>query len=167
KELDSFTMRREVLYNLLKLFLLDLTARFEMNAMCPVNSRNADLMSRFLVLLDKHFVKRKPVLFYADELHVTANYLNEVVKRVSGFPASWHIHQRIIMEAKRQAAFTLSSMKEIALNLGFDDFAHFSRFFKKNAGMNFTEFKRRVNGRGNLNDLVNNYKQFGRIPESL
>lgn len=148
KEIDNFMLRREVLFNLLKLFLLDLTRHFEhKEAVKSLNSRNLDLMSRFLALLEKHYVQRKPVLFYANELHVTANYLNEVVKRISGFPASYHIHQRIIMEAKRQAAFALSTMKEVALNLGFDDFAHFSRFFKKNAGMNFTEFKREISGK--------------------
>jgi AraC family transcriptional activator of pobA len=145
-EVDNFTLSREVLYSLLKIFLLDLTRQFEKKEVTKLaNSRNADLMSRFLILVEKYYLQRKPVLFYAEQLHVTPNYLNEIVKRVSGFTASHHIHQRIIIEAKRQAAFALGTMKEVALNLGFEDFAHFSRFFKKNAGMNFTEFKHEVN----------------------
>ncbi|MBL7858130.1 MAG: helix-turn-helix domain-containing protein [Cyclobacteriaceae bacterium] len=144
---NVYLMRREVLLNLLKLFLLDLSRQMEKKEPVKlVNSRNLDLVKRFLILLDQNYLQRKPVLFYADELHVTPNYLNEIVKRVSGFPASHHIQQRVILEAKRQAAFALSSMKEVAINLGFDDFAHFSRFFKKNAGMNFTEFKREIQG---------------------
>lgn len=35
-----------------------------------------------------------------------------------------------------------AGMKEIAYSLGFLDSAHFSRFFKTFAGINFSEFKR-------------------------
>jgi len=34
------------------------------------------------------------------------------------------------------------SMKEIAYHLGFDNLAHFSKFFKNNCGVNFTAFKK-------------------------
>jgi AraC-like DNA-binding protein len=33
-------------------------------------------------------------------------------------------------------------MKEVAYSLGFEDIAHFSRFFKNTAGMNFTDFRK-------------------------
>jgi AraC family transcriptional activator of pobA len=36
------------------------------------------------------------------------------------------------------------SMKEIAYSLGFDNLAHFSKYFKTNGGINFTDFKRQV-----------------------
>jgi AraC family transcriptional regulator, transcriptional activator of pobA len=35
-------------------------------------------------------------------------------------------------------------MKEIAYSLGFDNLAHFSKYFKTNSGINFTDFKRQV-----------------------
>lgn len=144
KEMENFyLLRREVLLNLLKIFLLDLSRQLEKKAATKLlNPRNIDLVNRFMILLDKHYGQRKPVQFYANDLHVTPNYLNEIVKRVTAFPASYHIQQRVIMEAKRQAVYELCSMKEVALNLGFEDFAHFSRFFKKNAGVNFTTFKK-------------------------
>jgi YesN/AraC family two-component response regulator len=85
---------------------------------------------------------KKMVADYASELMVTPNYLNQIVKRVSGFPASHHIQQYLIIEAKRQATQSCRSMKEIAYDLGFDDLAHFSKFFKSKSGTNFTNFKK-------------------------
>jgi AraC family transcriptional activator of pobA len=38
-----------------------------------------------------------------------------------------------------------SRMKEIAFQLGFDDVAHFSKFFKNVSGLNFTEYRKRFN----------------------
>ena len=63
-------------------------------------------------------------------------------KKITGSTASHHIQQQIILEAKRQAMYFSTSMKQIAYNLGFDNIAHFSKFFKHNCGMNFTDFKR-------------------------
>ena len=81
---------------------------------------------------------------YADDLCVTRSYLNKVVKKVSGFTASQIIQQCIIHEAKKQAIKSGTSMKQIAYNLGFDDSAHFSKFFKSNSGMNFTNYKKEL-----------------------
>jgi YesN/AraC family two-component response regulator len=107
-----------------------------------VQSRDSELTLKFLELLAKAFAKKKMVADYARELMVTPNYLNQIVKRVSGFSASHHIQQFLIMEAKRQAVHSSRSMKEIAYDLGFDDLSHFSKFFKNKSGGNFSSFKR-------------------------
>ena len=81
---------------------------------------------------------------YARELAISANYLNHVMKRFTGFTASHHIQQHTILEAKRRALYLGTSMKETAYSLGFEDLAHFSKFFKKNAGTSFREFKNQL-----------------------
>ena len=48
-----------------------------------------------------------------------------------------------MLEAKRQAAYSSLTMKEIAYQLGFDDIAHFSKFFKNVSGSSFTDFKKK------------------------
>lgn len=98
-------------------------------------------VKRFMDLLKKNFTTHKMVADYARELCLTPSHLNKIVKKVSGFPASYHIQQQIILEAKRQAIYYGLSMKEVASSLGFDDYLHFSKFFKNNSGMNFTSFK--------------------------
>jgi AraC-like DNA-binding protein len=72
--------------------------------------------------------------------------LNRIVKKLSGFPVSYHIQQQIVLEAKRLAHYSDRSMKEIAYMLGFEDLAHFSKFFKNNSGMNFSNFKKMAAG---------------------
>jgi len=46
------------------------------------------------------------------------------------------------MEAKRYAMYSALTMKEVADRLGFDDCAHFSKFFRNFSGTNFSTFKR-------------------------
>lgn len=143
KEFANFyILRSEILRGFLKIFLIYLTRQFEKSNHQPAHSKNIDLMRRFLASLEKNYTTKRMVTDYADELVVTPNYLNEVVKKVSGFPASHHIQQRIILEAKRQAAYSAVTMKEVAYHLGFDDMAHFSKFFKNASGVSFTDFKK-------------------------
>jgi len=139
---NFFLLRAEILRGFLKIFLIYLTREFEGVDQHAWQPRNIELVKKFLALLEKEYATKKMVSDYADELAVTPNYLNEVVKKVSGFPASHHIQQRIVLEAKRQAAYSDVSMKEIAYGLGFDDVAHFSKFFKNVSGSSFTDFRK-------------------------
>ena len=54
------------------------------------------------------------------------------------------IKARIIQEAKRLLQYTDNSTKEIAYELGFDDPASFSRFFKDNVGESPTNYKKMI-----------------------
>jgi len=54
-----------------------------------------------------------------------------VVKEQSGKPAIVHIHERLILEAKRLLYHTDQSIKEIAFNLGFEEASYFNKFFKR------------------------------------
>jgi len=40
------------------------------------------------------------------------------------------------------AAYSTVFMKEAAYDLGFNDFSHFSKFFKSTTGINFSDFKK-------------------------
>lgn len=139
---NYFLLRSEILRGYLKIFLIYLTRQFERPQKEDVNSRNMELVKKFLSLVEKNYVAKRMVTDYADELVVTPNYLNEVVKKITGFSASHHIQQRIILEAKRQAAYSSQTMKEVAYQLGFDDIAHFSKFFKNASGKSFTDFRK-------------------------
>ena len=142
KEYENFfLLRSEVLRGYLKIFLIYLTRQFKETKTGP-HTRNIELVKNFFSMLEKNFTTKKMVADYAAELAVTPNYLNEIVKKTSGSPASDHIKHRIVLEAKRHAAYSDVSMKEIAYSLGFDDVAHFSKYFKNATGINFTDFKK-------------------------
>ena len=141
---NAYPGKEEILRGLLKIFLVYLNRQQEELQPQLMNLNQSGLASKFFSLLEKNFANRKMVSDYAQDLSVTPNYLNEIVKRASGFPASFHIRQRIILEAKRKAAYVRASMKEIAYDLGFDDIAHFSKYFKNASGVSFTDFRKEI-----------------------
>ena len=134
--------RNEALQGLVKMLIIHLSRKFDCMVPPPVNSTTGELHKKFMLLVDKNFIKKKMVTDYASDLFVSPNYLNFVVKRSTGYSASYHIQQRIILEAKRFAMNPEFNMKEISFKLGYDDVAHFSKFFKINGGINFTDFRK-------------------------
>jgi AraC-like DNA-binding protein len=143
---NYYLLRSEILSGLLNILVIYFSRKLQVRANDLSISKDTDLVRRFKALLKQHFTTRKLVADYADELCVTPNYLNRTVKKITGFTASHHIQQQIVLEAKRQAMHSNTSMKEIAYFLGFDNLAHFSKFFKNNSGMNFTSFRKGLVG---------------------
>lgn len=139
---NYFQLRSEILKVLLKIFLIYITRKIDVKNDESTQEREVEMVRKFLSSLKKHFVTKKMVSDYAKEFCLTPNYFNQIVKKITGFTASYHIQQQIILEAKRQAIYSGLSMKEVAYALGFDDYIHFSKFFKANSGMNFTSFKK-------------------------
>jgi AraC-like DNA-binding protein len=140
---NFFILRAEILRGFLKIFLIYLTRQYERPRESEAHSKSIELVKQFFALVEKNYTTKKMVTDYAEELAVTPNHLNEVVKKITGSPASHHIQQRIILEAKRQAVYSRVTMKEIAYELGFDDTAHFSKFFKNASGESFSDFRNR------------------------
>ncbi|MBS1662875.1 MAG: AraC family transcriptional regulator [Bacteroidetes bacterium] len=138
----GYLLSIEIIKRYTSIFLIYLARQFEGSIQQTTQNRNVSLVKNFISLVEKKYTSWKLVKNYAGELSVTPNYLNEVVKKISGYPAGHHIRQRIVLEAKRQAACPNTSMKEIAYHLGFDDIAHFSKFFKSVYGKNFTDFRK-------------------------
>ncbi|WPU97305.1 helix-turn-helix transcriptional regulator [Mucilaginibacter sp. cycad4] len=135
--------RSEILKRYFKIFLIYLSRQLDSTEQAPKQSRNTAILQNFMTLLNKNFRENKMVADYADRLSVTPNYLNEVVKKLTGQPAGYHIRQRVAAEAKRQAIHPDSCMKKIAYDLGFCDLAHFSKFFKNATGISFSDFKKK------------------------
>ena len=132
--------RSEILKRYFKIFLIYLPGQLE-HPQLPRQTRNEAILEDFMALLEKKFRSQKMVADYAEALSVTPNYLNEVIKKTTGFSAGHHIRQRVALEAKRKAVYSNICMKTIAYDLGFYDIAHFSKFFKNATGMNFSDFK--------------------------
>ena len=80
-------------------------------------------------------------MVYAKCLNISTPYLNECVKRTTGYSVSYHIHQRVILEAKRLLYHSDKSVKEIAGELGYDDYSYFIRLFVKVTGMTPLTFR--------------------------
>jgi AraC-like DNA-binding protein len=140
--LKSDVLKGEILRRYTEIFLIHLARSVKGMQLLTTKTRNVELAEKFMTLLDRHYKEKRMVSDYASLLSVTPNYLNEIVKKLTGEPAGYHIRQRITLEAKRHAAHSSLCMKEIAYALGFADMAHFSKFFKNTTGRNFTDYRK-------------------------
>lgn len=68
---------------------------------------------------------------YASHLAVHVNHLNKVLKETTGLTTTELIAGRLLQEAKALLLQTDWTIAEIADSLGFSDFAHFAKFFKR------------------------------------
>ncbi|AHF90633.1 DNA-binding domain-containing protein, AraC-type [Opitutaceae bacterium TAV1] len=88
------------------------------------------LAQRFRMALDQQFPRLLRVSDYAKLLNVSRSYLNEELRIHTGITASDHIHDRILLEAKRLLVYSPRTIAEIAYELQFQDPSYFSRFFR-------------------------------------
>lgn len=101
-----------------------------------------NLIRQFNLLVEIHFRKEKQVAFYADLLNKSPKTISNYFSLYSKKTPSQIIQERIIQEAKRLFYYTDKSVKEIADELGFEDVAHFSKFFKNATSQNPSELKK-------------------------
>jgi AraC family transcriptional regulator, transcriptional activator of pobA len=133
--------KSEVLRGLLKIFLIYLSRLSDQQ---PVfgNSRKNEITAGFFALLEERFKTERQPVIYADALYISSSYLNDTLKMTTGFTTSYHIQQRVLLEAKRLVVYSNQSLKQVASHLGFADDCHFSRYFKKGCGECFMSFRR-------------------------
>lgn len=96
----------------------------------------------FLKLLDENLAESHSPSYYADKLCISPVYLNESVKATTGLSVSRMIQYEIVLRAKRMLAYTDCSVKEIALELGFDDCSYFIKIFTKQTGISPVQFRK-------------------------
>ncbi len=104
-------------------------------------SRFDIVTKHFKQLLERNYTTAKRPADYAQELNISTPYLNECVKNITGYSISYHIQQRVILEAKRLLFHSDKAVKEIATALGYDDYPYFSRLFTKVTGMTALAFR--------------------------
>lgn len=101
-----------------------------------------DLIRQYNFLVEMNYKQQHQVQFYAAALNRSAKTLSNLFTSCNYKSPLSVIHDRIITEAKRLFYYTDKSNKEVAYELGFEDAAHFSRFFKNLTRQNPSDFKK-------------------------
>ena len=94
-------------------------------------SKASQLANTFKRLVDNHFIEHKSVAFYAAQLHLSANYLNDKIKIQTGKTAKEHIADRVLLEAKNMLLYTDMDIAQVSHTLQFNEPSYFGKFFKK------------------------------------
>jgi AraC-like DNA-binding protein len=112
------------------------------------DNANRGILEKFEELLNGYFSSDKPrkiglpsVAYFADELHLSANYFGDLIKKETGKPAKEYIQDKMIDVAKNKTFDTDKSVNEIAYELGFKYPQHFTRLFKNLTGYSPNEYR--------------------------
>lgn len=107
------------------------------------SNRQLEIVLTFRRLLADHLATSRQPSYYASLLNISAVYLNEVVKAVTGMNVTLYIKNEVVLQAKRLLVHTDLTVKEISYRLGIEDHAYFSRLFLSATGISPTAFRQR------------------------
>lgn len=96
-------------------------------------------------LIEAHFIMEKSPSKYASMMNITPKHLNRITQSVIGKTTSEVITDRVLLEAKRVMLHTSKNFSEIAIFLGYEDYAYFSRLFKQKTGTTPSDFLKSYN----------------------
>jgi AraC family transcriptional activator of pobA len=99
------------------------------------SNRHQALFSRFLLLVEENFLHHLPLDRYASRLGLSVPRLNRLVRAERGVSALELLHERLTREACRRLIYIAAPAARLGVELGFEDPAYFSRFFKRRTGM--------------------------------
>ncbi|KAA0992438.1 helix-turn-helix domain-containing protein [Dyadobacter aurulentus] len=127
---------------------LDYCVRFYDRQFLTRDVVNKGILEKFEALLNEYFHSEKPqslglpsVSYCADQLHLSANYFGDMIKKETGKSAQEYIQMKIINMAKERIFDLDKSVSEIAYELGFRYPQHFSRLFKQRVGQTPNEYR--------------------------
>ena len=106
-----------------------------------LNNNQVDIIRKFNVLVDTHFKEKRHVKDYAELLFKSPKTLSNLFGIYNQLSPQQVIHNRLILEAKRLLHYTNMPVTEVGFELGYEDPAYFSRFFRKHTGKSPSEYK--------------------------
>ncbi|WP_212005956.1 AraC family transcriptional regulator [Chitinophaga sp. HK235] len=134
---------REKLQHTFLLFMYELAALSTRYTQLknPNVSRKESLVISFTNLVQVQFRHQRNLKQYAEQLFVTAKYLTETVKEITGKNAGEIIDDYVVLEAKLLLDNPKLSIAEIAETLHFSDQSFFGKFFKRHTGYSPRAFR--------------------------
>lgn len=128
--------------------LLNYCTRFYERQFITRSKKNNDIISEFERLLSSYFESEEvqtfgfpSIKFFAEKLHLSPNYLSDLLKMETGKNGTQHIQYCALELAKEMLLNSSKPVSEIAYRLGFEYPQYFSKMFKKNIGITPKKFR--------------------------
>jgi len=132
--------------------LLNYANRFYKRQFITRKMASNNLLQKMEALLDDYFNNEMPVnrgiptvQYLSEHLNISASYLSDMLRSLTGQNAQQHIHHRVIEKAKEILSTTELSVGEVAYQLGFEHPQSFSKLFKMKTNFSPLEFRRSFN----------------------
>lgn len=113
-----------------------------LNGIHHENNSEHDLYLRFASLLKTHYKEYSYADLFASALKTTQKRLNEATRSMTGKTACQLVEEKIVAESKVKLTQSKKTIKEIALELGYEDAYYFSRMFKRQTMMSPMQFRK-------------------------
>ncbi|MCK8522958.1 helix-turn-helix domain-containing protein [Aquimarina sp. D1M17] len=128
--------------------LLNYSSRYYERQFNTRSAQNSDTISMFTAILKTYYKEGKlstdgvpSIDYFAEKVHLSPNYLSDLLKKETGYSAKDHIHNFIVEKAKTLLWSTTDSISGVAYTLGFNYPHYFSRLFKSKTGMTPQEYR--------------------------
>jgi AraC family transcriptional regulator, transcriptional activator of pobA len=132
--------------------LLNYSNRFYERQFLTRKAVNHDVLTKMEQLLNEYFEGDAPrqaglptVEYFANQLNLSAHYLSDLLRSLTGQSAQQHIQAKLIEKAKEYLSVTHLSVAEIAYNLGFGYPQSFNKLFKKKTNISPLVFRQMFN----------------------
>jgi len=114
------------------------------------SSTNDSLVSKAKKLIKQNISYDFSLVEIANELYVNHSYLSSIFKKETGMNFSEYVNFVKLERAKELLRASKYRVKDIALKVGFDNYAYFCRVFKKSEGITPLEFRAGLPAEGDL-----------------
>ena len=132
--------------------LLNYCNRFYNRQFITRKNANNDLLIKLEALLADYFNGNNvqepglpTVQYLSAQLNVSAPYLSDLLRNLTGQNTQQHIHNKLIEKAKEILSTTSFSVGEIAYQLGFEYPQSFNKLFKSKTNLSPLEFRQSFN----------------------
>jgi AraC-like DNA-binding protein len=105
------------------------------------NIMNYKRVYKYLSLICEHFRMEHNISVYAGILEIQPKALSKNFHDLKLESPKYFLNKRILLAAKKLLMFTSSSIVNISYDIGFNEPAYFSRFFKRNSGLSAKQFR--------------------------
>ena len=127
KRLSSLYYSKEKLINLLNYILFEILES-------DLLKSNVPHIIKIKKFIDENVHMKITLKMISDHVHLTEEYVSYVFKKHTGKTVTEYINERKMIFAKKMIDNREMALKDIADNLGFENYGYFSRVFKKHFG---------------------------------